>query len=87
MVQNEGEKLQLIVRKILNWISTYLSTKICITACDAPTVKHGAWQLAVVNKPAGVYAFGVLSIFGSKYMCEQIFSNMNDIKSKKKKTN
>ena len=28
------------------------------------------------------YAFGVLSIFGSTYMCEQIFSNMNYIKSK-----
>lgn len=28
------------------------------------------------------YAFGVLSIFGSTYLCEQIFSNMNYIKSK-----
>ncbi|XP_076033002.1 general transcription factor II-I repeat domain-containing protein 2A-like [Oratosquilla oratoria] len=28
------------------------------------------------------YAFGVLSIFGSTYLCEQIFSNMNHIKSK-----
>ena len=28
------------------------------------------------------YAFGVLSIFGSTYTCEQIFSNMNYIKSK-----
>ena len=27
------------------------------------------------------YAFGVLSIFGSTYMCEQIFSNMNYSKS------
>ena len=28
------------------------------------------------------YAFGVLSIFGSTYLCEQIFSNMNYVKSK-----
>ncbi|KAK1882848.1 General transcription factor II-I repeat domain containing protein 2 [Dissostichus eleginoides] len=28
------------------------------------------------------YAFGVLSIFGSTYLCEQIFSSMNYIKSK-----
>lgn len=28
------------------------------------------------------YAFGLLSIFGSTYFCEQIFSNMNFIKSK-----
>ncbi|XP_023283321.1 ephrin type-B receptor 2-like [Seriola lalandi dorsalis] len=28
------------------------------------------------------YEFGVLSIFGSTYLCEQIFSNMNYIKSK-----
>ena len=28
------------------------------------------------------YALGVLSIFGSTYLCEQIFSNMNYIKSK-----
>lgn len=28
------------------------------------------------------YAFGVLSIFGSTYLCKQIFSNMNYIKSK-----
>ncbi|KAM3831932.1 general transcription factor II-I repeat domain-containing protein 2A-like [Vipera latastei] len=28
------------------------------------------------------YAFGVLSIFGSTYVCEQIFSNMNYIKNK-----
>ncbi len=28
------------------------------------------------------YAFGVLSIFGSTYLCEQVFSSMNYIKSK-----
>ena len=28
------------------------------------------------------YAFGVLSIFGSTYLCEQVFSSMNFIKSK-----
>ncbi|KAM3848390.1 general transcription factor II-I repeat domain-containing protein 2-like [Vipera latastei] len=28
------------------------------------------------------YAFGVLSIFGSTYVCEQVFSNMNYIKNK-----
>ncbi|XP_039186129.1 general transcription factor II-I repeat domain-containing protein 2-like [Crotalus tigris] len=28
------------------------------------------------------YAFGVLSIFGSTYICEQVFSNMNYIKNK-----
>lgn len=28
------------------------------------------------------YAFGVLSIFGSTYLCEQVFSNMNYIKSR-----
>ncbi|KAK7909442.1 hypothetical protein WMY93_014126 [Mugilogobius chulae] len=28
------------------------------------------------------YAFGVLSIFGSTYICEQLFSNVNYIKSK-----
>ncbi|KAM4702061.1 general transcription factor II-I repeat domain-containing protein 2B-like [Discoglossus pictus] len=28
------------------------------------------------------YAFGVLSIFGSTYVCEQLFSNMNYIKNK-----
>ena len=28
------------------------------------------------------YAFGVLSIFGSTYLCEQIFSILNYIKSK-----
>ncbi|KAJ8361740.1 hypothetical protein AAFF_G00429360 [Aldrovandia affinis] len=28
------------------------------------------------------YAFGVLSIFGSTYFCEQVFSSMNYIKSK-----
>ncbi|XP_044275526.1 general transcription factor II-I repeat domain-containing protein 2A-like [Varanus komodoensis] len=28
------------------------------------------------------YAFGVLSIFGSTYLCEQVFSNMRDIKNK-----
>ncbi|XP_058041846.1 TATA box-binding protein-associated factor RNA polymerase I subunit D isoform X1 [Ahaetulla prasina] len=28
------------------------------------------------------YTFGVLSIFGSTYICAQVFSNMNDIKSK-----
>ncbi|KAJ4947893.1 hypothetical protein JOQ06_009924 [Pogonophryne albipinna] len=28
------------------------------------------------------YALGVLSIFGSTYVCEQVFSNMNFIKSK-----
>lgn len=28
------------------------------------------------------YAFGVMSIFGSTYLCEQVFSNMNYIKSK-----
>ncbi|KAJ8395711.1 hypothetical protein AAFF_G00029480 [Aldrovandia affinis] len=28
------------------------------------------------------YAFGVLSIFGSTYACEQLFSTMNYVKSK-----
>lgn len=28
------------------------------------------------------YAFGVLSIFGSTYLCEQVFSNINSIKNK-----
>lgn len=28
------------------------------------------------------YAFGVLAIFGSTYICEQVFSNMNFIKNK-----
>ncbi|KAJ8378470.1 hypothetical protein AAFF_G00239340 [Aldrovandia affinis] len=28
------------------------------------------------------YAFGVLSVFGSTYFCEQVFSSMNYIKSK-----
>ena len=28
------------------------------------------------------YAFGVFSIFGSTYACEQLFSNMNYIKNK-----
>ncbi|KAF7669348.1 hypothetical protein LDENG_00196480 [Lucifuga dentata] len=28
------------------------------------------------------YAFGILSIFGSAYLCKQIFSSMNYTKSK-----
>ncbi len=28
------------------------------------------------------YAFGILSIFGSTYLCEQVFSSMNFIKNK-----
>jgi len=28
------------------------------------------------------YAFGVLSIFGSTYLCEQVFSNINYVTSK-----
>ena len=33
-------------------------------------------------KNAKTFAFGVFSIFGSTYLCEQVFSSMNLIKGK-----